>query len=142
MKEQEIENLIRKTFKLNTKPSEESFSKLLFEIKENPTFLNNTSSRHSFLVTMSNIIRRRSTEFTNTWKNRRAYVLVPTFIVLLVVGAFSLSPSENSYSRSIIKLAEQNESIKEPVVKAEEPLAYTMFYSSTINDLNKLENEI
>ena len=76
----------------------------------------------------------------NIWKSKRI-ILVPSFLLLLFVGAFSLS-SNTSGSSTLLKFVEQDAQIEEPAIEYEDDVLIDAFDTPGINDLGTIENEI
>ena len=74
------------------------------------------------------------------WKSKRI-ILVPTFLLLLFVGAFSLS-SNSSSSSTLLRFVEQDAQIEEPELENEDDILIGAFDDPGINDLGIIENEI
>ncbi len=142
MNEKEINNLIKRTFNIKTDPKVESFSKVLSLIEEDTIpVTKDKTTRYNIREALLNIINNKTVEFVNVWKSKRVMILIPTFIVLFVLGTFSLSPSKTNSSDYIIRIAEQNESINEQFISEDEEFE-TLFDSPAINDLDSLQYEI
>ncbi len=140
MTNQEFENIIKKSLKTNASPDRGSFSHLL-SILNNPV-TETKQVRYSIQTPTSNIISR-ITSFISIWRSNRI-ILVPSFILLLFIGIFSLSMHTTTYGSSIEQLAQKDESIKElAIVDDDDPaLSITGFDEPDINDLSILQNDL
>jgi hypothetical protein len=78
---------------------------------EDTQVTNNESLRYSKQTTTSNIISNKIADVFSIWKSKRL-VLVPSLILLLFVGAFSLSPRLAKDNLSLEQLVAQEEQIE------------------------------
>lgn len=137
MNEPDFENFIKQTMKTYSTPSRSSLEHVLSKIDREPV-TNNESVRYTTQTATSNIINNKVNEIINIWKSKRI-ILVPSFILLLFVGAFSLSSNSNS---ALLKFVEQDAQIEEPVIEYEDEILIDAFDTPGINDLGTIENEI
>ena len=142
MTEIELEKIIRKTLYTSTTPDRVSFSNVLSQLPGIPVTKNN-EMRYNKKTTTSNIINNTITEIIGIWKSKRI-ILVPSFVLLIFIGAFSLSPKNrsNSQNSAIIHLAEQSELIEEPGIDTDDEIILTSFDEPAINDLSTINNEL
>lgn len=138
MTDQELENKIKKILKTDINPDRANFTRMLNQLpdigkeKYNEFSYIQDKNRSSINNNIANVF--------NIWKSKRI-VLVPSLILLLIVGAFSLSPQTGQYNMTIQQLAEQNETIEEPGYDIDDQLIYTL-ETPAINDLSLTQNEI
>lgn len=139
MIEKELENLIKESISKKELPSRESLVFLLSKIEP---VTNNEVVRYSTKTETSNIINKLVTNIDIMWK--RKFVLVPSLIAIVIVGAFSLSPKVSVYThnRSIQKLAEQDAIIESIQGEEEELSSLTNFEEPDIIDIGDISNEL
>lgn len=136
MDNQEFENNIRKTLKGSGLPSRASLMYVLRKVEENVT--DETSMRYNKETATSNIIINKLIAVFDIWKSKRL-ILVPSLILLIFVGAFSLSPRKNP---TLSELVEQDSLINEEVLDYEDQTVLTSLDEPSINDLSAIQNEI
>lgn len=141
MTDQEFENIIKNSLKTNANPDRGSFSHLLSILNNPVTEIKQV--RYSIQTPTSNIISNRITSFISIWRSNRI-ILVPSFILLLFIGIFSLSMHTTTYGSSIEQLAQKDESIKElAIVDDDDPALFlTGFDEPDINDLSILQYDL
>jgi hypothetical protein len=140
MTDQEFENIVRISMKIQSEPSRDSFAHILKNLEESPV-TKNEAVRYNIQATASHIINNKITDIIAIWKSKRI-VLVPSFLLLLFVGVFSLSSHVNRYENSLQKLAAQDMVIEEPGVDDEDLIFSDVFDTPAIDDLNMIQNEI
>jgi len=139
MNEQEFENYIKQTMKTYGTPSRASFEHVLMKLDEEPV-TDTASVRYIRKTATSTIINSKIADIMAIWKSKRI-VLVPTFLLLIFVGAFSLSSTTNR-SSALLRFVEKNEQIEEPEVLDEDEILIDAFDAPGITDLSIIENEI
>ncbi len=140
MDQQEFENNIRKTLKASESPSRASLMYVLRKIEENVT--DEASMRYNKQTATSNIIINKLVAIFDIWKSKKL-ILVPSLVVLLVIGAFSLSPRSVTRTNLIlVDLVEKDALINEESVDYDEQSSITSFDDPFIDDLNTIQNEI
>lgn len=139
MDNQEFENTIRKTLKTAPLPSRASLMYTLRKLEDYVT--ESEEVRYNRQTTTSNIINNKFANILSVWKSKRI-ILVPSFIILLFVGAFSLSPHHIKQDSSLSELVEQDAGIGEESIDYDDSILLTNFDESFINDLSKIQNEI
>lgn len=139
MNEPDFENFIKQTMKTYGTPSRASFEHVLSKIEKEPV-TNTEAVRYNTQTATSNIINNKITEVMNIWRSKRI-ILVPSFLLLLFVGAFSLSSNTNKNS-ALLKFVEQDAQIEEPAIEYEDDILIYAFDTPGINDLGTIENEI
>lgn len=139
MNEQEFENFIKKSLKTYGTPSRASLENVLTKLDENPVTKEGLA-RYTSQTATSNIISNKLTGIVNIWKSKRM-ILIPSFLILLFVGAFSLSP-HNYASGQLLQLVEQGAKIEEPGVEDEDEILIDALDYPGIDDLSTIENEI
>lgn len=140
MDQQELENNIRKTLKASEPPSRASLMYVLRKIEDNVTEAENM--RYNRKTGTSNIINDKLIAIFDIWKSRKL-VLIPSLIVLIVVGAFSLSPQSIVRTNlSLTDLVEQDALISEEGIDYDEQVILTSLDEPSIDDLNTIQNEI
>ena len=137
MNNTELENLIRKTLCTTETPSRESFTRLIKTLDE-PAVTKKFSMRYT-IRRVSNIINQTIKEFTMAWKTKNI-ILVPTFLLLIVIGAFSLS-NRKPYDEVIMDLAVENQLIEDESIMDEE-LLVTDLDSPEVDELITQQNDI
>lgn len=143
MNEKDLENLIKKAMKIEESPEPSSLYKVLSSLEDSEVVTVWNVKHYSISTKVSNIISNGVANIVDVWRSNRAVILVPTFIILFFVGAFSLSPTEARYNKNIIKLAEKDAIIEEPFINDDvDQIVSTLFDSPAINDLSKLQDEI
>ena len=143
MTDKDLEKIIKEAMTIETKPSVSSFSNVLSKLADEEIVTKSYGIRYSIQTAMSKIINNKLSKTFGEWKSNRIIILVPTFILLFFIGAFSLSPSEAQTSKAILKLAEQDVTTEEQYISDEDQiLDNMMFETPAINDLSILQNEI
>lgn len=137
MNNTEFENLIRKTLHTTETPSRESFTRLIKTLDEST--VTKTFSMRYTIRRVSNIINQTIKEFTMAWKTKNI-ILVPTFLLLIVIGAFSLS-NRKPYDEVIMDLAVENQLIEDESIMDEE-LLVTDLNSPEMDELITQQNDI
>lgn len=137
--QEEFENTIRKNIKVIDLPSRESFARVLSSLSDLPV-TKEPETRYTMQTATSNIINNKINEIMAIWRSKRI-ILIPTFLLLLFVGAFSLS-SNTSSSSTLLRFVEKDEAILEPEVIDEDEILIEAFDTPGINDLSTIENEI
>lgn len=143
MTEQEFEKVIQNALHTEIKPSRDSFGRMLNTLNDIPV-TKNADMRYTMRTATFDIINNKITEIISFWQSKRI-ILVPSLILLLLIGAFSLSPhsSSNTYDTlSIQKLAEQDEAIEEEGPDYDDGIVFTSFDEPAIDDLSTTQNEI
>ena len=140
MNQQELENNIKLALKGSETPSRASLMYILRKIENNVTEDQNV--RYNKKTVTSNIINDKLVEIFNIWKSRKL-VLIPSLIVLLVVGVFSLSP-QNIVRKNLTlaELVEQDALLYEENIDYDEQIILTSLDEPSIDDLNSIQNEI
>lgn len=140
MNQQELENNIKLALKGSEAPSRASLMYILRKIENNVTEDQNV--RYNKKTVTSNIINDKLVEIFNIWKSRKL-VLIPSLIVLLVVGVFSLSP-QNIVRKNLTlaELVEQDALLSEENIDYDEQIILTSLDEPSIDDLNSIQNEI
>lgn len=136
---EEFENNIRKNIKTHDLPSRESFAYMLSSLSDSPV-TKEPEVRYTIQTATSNIINNKINEIMAIWRTKRI-ILVPSFLLLIFVGAFSLS-SNTSSSSTLLRFVEKDEAILEPEVIYEDEILIEAFDAPGINDLSIIENEI
>ncbi len=131
MNDQEFENLIRKNLKQTDLPDRASLKFALEHIEVN--------TEKEFLPIESPFVK--VSEFAKIWKTKRA-ILVPSLIVLIVVGIYSLSPSRAKNDASIKDLVVQDESVEESGVDYDDLAAPTDLNEPAVIDLTSSTNAL
>jgi hypothetical protein len=139
MDKEEFENNIRKTLKGTGTPSRASLMYVLRKIDENVT--DEASMRYNNKTETSNIIINKLTAVFDIWKSKRL-ILIPSLIVLLFVGAFSLSPRNAKNNLSLSELVEQDSQLDESGLDYDDQTILTSIDEPSINDLSTIQNEI
>jgi hypothetical protein len=141
MTEQEFETFIKQSQKTYGTPSRASFESVLSKLERNPV-TEEVPTRYNTQTATSKIINNKLTDIIGIWKWKKA-VLVPSFLILLFVGAFSLSSQGNKYANTpLLQLVEQDAQIEEPGLEDEDEILIEAFDSPGIDDLSTIENEI
>lgn len=133
MTNQEFENTIRETLKTDETPNRVGFAHMLSQLPVTET----AEVRYTRETATSNIIINIQTSISAVWKTKR-FVLIPSLILLLFVGTFSLSPRSHvsRNTLAIQKLAEQDVSIEELNSDTEDQILLTSFDEPGITDLS------
>lgn len=137
MNDIEFENLIKKTLHQSEIPNRDSFTRLIQALPE-PIVTKNNSIRYT-IRRASNIINQTINELIMAWKTKNI-ILVPTFLLLIIVGAFSLS-SRKPYDEVILDLATENQTIEDEGIMDEE-LLITDLDSPEMDELVTQQNDI
>ena len=138
MDKQEFENNIRKTLRGSESPSRASLMYVLRKIED---VTDEASIRYNRKTETSNIIINKLIAVFDIWKSRKL-ILIPSLIVLLFVGVFSLSPRNTKNNLSLSELVEQDSLIEEMGVDYDDQATLTSFDEPSINDLSEIQNEI
>lgn len=138
MENKEFENLIKKSMKTKANPNRQNFSNVLSQIESPVT--DSSFVRYNRQTAMpSHIISNYFNEFMAIWKSKRI-ILVPSFILLVLVGSFSLS---NRIRPNISQLAKEDISIEElDVVDDEDVTTLTSFDDQVFDELTTIQDEI
>lgn len=139
MNDQEFENIIRKGLKTNAIPSRESFARTL-SMLETPVTKSEEVRYNRQTATPSNIINKFAS-FIAIWKSRRI-VLVPSLILLLFIGAFSLSGQTPKYNLSIEQLAQRDAIIEELDFVDEDEAILSELDEPYIDEFSTIQDEI
>jgi len=141
MNDQEFENIIRKELKTSAIPDRASFARVLSELND-PVTENKNVRYNSIQIKMSNIINSKVASFIAIWRSKRV-ILMPSLILLLFIGAFSLSGQTGKYNLSIEQLVQQEALIDElDIVDDDDPVILTSFDDPYINELSAAQDEI
>lgn len=141
MTDTELENIIRTTLKSEVTPSRVSLSHTLSKLED--LAVTETEASRYTTQTKSNIISNGITDILNIWRSKRI-VLVPSLILLLFVGAFSLSPRQASNNnQSLQQLVAQDELFEDLGVDNDgdwdNETMLTSFDDPAINDLSAIQ---
>lgn len=140
MTDQEFENKIREQMKTSVTPDRASFTRLLSGL--NIPVTKNEVSRYYAQTTTSNIISNKVANFLAIWRSKRV-ILMPSFIILLFIGVFSLSGQASKYNLSIEQLAQQDSLIEElDIVDDNDALILAGFDDPYIDELSAIQDEI
>ena len=140
MTQQELENTIRKTLKTDSSPDRVSFAQMLSKLKEVPVTEDN-ALRYTTETATSKITSNKITNFIDAWKSKWI-ILVPSFILLIFIGSFSLSRQTGKYNLSIEQLAQQIETMEaDEVVDDNEEQIIDSFDKQAIDDFSLIQNE-
>lgn len=138
MDNQDFEKIIKKSMQIKAEPDRGNFQYLLSKIDNNVTHEENVRYNRQ-TAKPSNIINNYLTEFMAIWKSKRI-ILVPSLILLVLVGSFSLS---NLAKPSINRIAQEDISIEElDVVDDEDLTTLTSFEDQIFDDLGTIQDEI
>ncbi|MEK7106185.1 MAG: hypothetical protein AAB895_02400 [Patescibacteria group bacterium] len=140
MTDQEFENIIKKSFKTSAVPSRESFTRALSSL-ETPVTKNGEMRYNRQTGQPSNIINNKFASFIAIWKSRRI-VLVPSLVLLLFVGAFSLSGQSGKYNLSIEQLAQRDAIIEELDFVDEDEALLSELDEPYIDEFSTIQDEI
>lgn len=138
MDKQEFENNIRKTLRGSESPSRASLMYVLRKIED---VTDEASIRYNRKTETSNIIINKLIAVFDIWKSRKL-ILIPSLIVLLFVGVFSLSPRNTKNNLSLSELVEQDSLIEEMGVDYDDQAILTSLDEPSIGDLSAIQNEI
>ena len=138
MKKEEFENLIKRSLKAAPLPSRASLMYALRKLEDPVT--EEEVVRYNRKTATSNIINNKIADILSIWRSKRI-ILVPSFIFLLFIGAFSLSPHSKKIDYSLSELVEQDSRIEE-IVDYDDTIFLTSFDEPSINDLSTIQNEI
>ncbi len=137
MTDNEFEIYIEKSFKTDETPDRMRFWHTLQGLSQStvtkPILVRYTIRR------ASNIINQTIQEITMAWKTRNI-ILVPTFLLLIFIGAFSLS-SRKPYDEVIMDLAVENQTIEDESIMDEE-LLITDLNSPNMDELVTQQDDI
>lgn len=140
MTDQEFENTIRKVLKTDSSPDRVTFAQMLSKLKEIPVTEDNVF-RYTTETATSKIISNKITNLIDAWKSKWV-ILVPSFILLIFIGSFSLSKQTGKYNLSIEQLAQQIETMEaEEVVDDNEEQIIDSFDKQAIDDFSLIQNE-
>ena len=139
MTDQELENKIRETLQESVVPSRESLSHVLSEIGDHVT--KSPYMRYNVQTVTSNIINNKFADIVSVWKSKRI-ILIPSFIVLFLVSAFSLSTHSTPYDSVILDLAEQSANLEQQGVDYDDQVMLTSFDEPDVDDFGSITNEI
>ena len=139
MTDQELENKIRETLQESVVPSRESLSHVLSEIGDHVT--KSPYMRYNVQTVTSNIINNKFADIVSVWKSKRI-ILIPSFIVLFFVSAFSLSTHSTPYDSVILDLAEQSANLEQQGVDYDDQVMLTSFDEPDVDDFGSITNEI
>ena len=106
MNDKEFENLIKDTLHSNESPTRESLSYILSNLDRTPV-TNIEELRYNTQTIKSNIINNKIADVISIWISKRI-VLVPSLILLLFIGVFSLSPRVATKNQSLQQLVAQD----------------------------------
>ena len=140
MNNQEFENIIIKEFKKESVPDRVSFSRLISNldvpVTENEKVRYNRQTAKPF-----EIINNTIAEVIAIWKSKHI-VLVPSLILLLFIGTFSLSGQASKYNLSIGELAQKDALIEEIDAIDDDATTLSVFDDQAIDELSTTKNEI
>ena len=122
-------------------PSRESLSRALFDSNvQSPYVTKSPYVRSNVWTATSKIIsNNKLADAVAVWKSKRI-ILVPSLVLLLLVGTFSLSTHSSAESQ-IQSLAEQNEQIEEPGIDDDDQMILSSFEDPAVNDLSATNYE-
>lgn len=136
MTDKEFEKIIKERLSIHDKPNRASFAYMLSQLespvteKEDMRYTRETGKP-------SQIINSKITYFISVCKSRRL-VLIPSLLLILFIGAFSLSQHTRTYDQSIEQLATQDESIQEPSSIDDDEIILTNFDDQALDDLSNI----
>lgn len=140
MTDQEFENIIKEKMRTDATPDRASFARALSQLN-NPVTENKNLRYNSIQIKMSNIINNKVASFIAIWRSKRV-ILMPSLILLLFIGAFSLSGQTGKYNLSIEQLVQQDALIEEVDIIDDDPINLTSFDEPYINELSAIQDEI
>lgn len=140
MNNTEFENYIRSSVQKESTPTPASFSQLLSSLSDPVT--KETKIRYTRVTATSHITNNIFTKIVDIWNSNRL-VFIPSFIVLLFVGAFSLSPQTTTRieNHDIVALAEQDATIEGLGNDTDEQIIVASFDEPDISDFSTQTNE-
>lgn len=142
MTDQELETTLQTALTPRNTPSRESFTVMLSELPTSPV-TKQTEIRYTTQTATSNIINNILVQIVSIWKSNKVLLLVPTCLVFLLVGAFSLSPRITAYTqnRALLQLAEQDASIEALGDDTDDQVILASFDESDSSTLDIQPNE-
>lgn len=139
MTDGELEKIIRDTLRTSDTPSRDSLTHVLSAIDAPVT--KNAFMRYNVQTATSNIINNKIADIVSIWKSKRI-ILIPSFILLFFIGAFSLSTHHSTYDPVILDLAEQSANLEEQGVDYDDQVILTSFDEPDMDDIGTTTNEI
>jgi hypothetical protein len=142
MNKQEFEKILKNTMQIKAKPARDSLERALSKLEIDTVTESEDVRYNRQTATPSYIINNKIADFISVWKSRRI-VLVPSLILLLFIGTFSLSGSTLTHDKSILKLAQQDGSIEEADIVDDysDLVTLTSFDDQTIDELGTTQDE-
>lgn len=141
MNDTELENLIRSTIQQKNTGSVHDFTILINNL-ESINVTKNRNIRYTIQTTTSNISNKIKS-FFNILVDHKYLVLVPSLVLVFIIGAFSLSPQDSSkYNKNILTLAEQNETLDETLINDEDDTIKIFLETPYITEIDSIQNEI
>jgi hypothetical protein len=135
MNETEFENLIQQTMHTDINPSSEGFTHMMASIELTPV-TENEKIRYTIQTTSSNIINT----IIQSLKSTRM-VLVPSLVLVILIGGVSIGSKRMHPESAIEKLAEQSETIADEAIDLDDSILLTSFEAPAMNDLTTNQND-
>lgn len=137
--DKELEKIIRDTLKEDPTPSRDSFRRMLSTLDTSVT--ESSQIRYNTRTTSSDIISNKIADVIHIWKSKKL-VLIPSLVLLVLIGAFSLSPRAAKYDTGIAGLMPLDETIEEGGVDYDDQTILTTFDEPSIDELSTIQNEL
>lgn len=140
MNNEEFENNIKNAVYANATPHRTHFKSTLSMLGENVTKSATMRYRDAVYKLQKNIIN--NVQYVVESIRIKRIVLVPSLILVLVIGGFSISSQTTNANKTLERLAEENETIEEPGIDLDDSIILTSFDAPAVNDLSNNQNEI
>jgi hypothetical protein len=139
MNDKEFEKLMKDSLESGRTPDHASLTRLLNKLSDPVT--EQRDMRYTRVTATSNITSNTVADVLKFWRSKRI-ILVPSFVLLLLVGIFSLSPHASASDRAILKIAAEDQTLGEQEVDDDDIIMPSDFDSPALDDLSNTQNEI
>jgi hypothetical protein len=131
MTDKDFENIIKDSLKISATPDHATLTTLLSKLDTQA--VGDLEIHHDQRASLLDII--------SIWRSKRI-VLIPSFMLVVLVGIFTLSPRAGKYDSGIAGLLIQDELIEKESVNYDSQISLPVIESKSFDSLNAIQNEI
>ncbi len=131
MNDKDFENIIKDSLKISDTPDRTTLTTLLSKLDTET--VGDSEIHHNQKANLLDII--------SIWRSKRI-VLIPSLMLLMLVGVFSLSPRAAKYDNGIAELLVQDEVIEREAINYDSQFALPTLDNKSLESLNAIQNEI
>lgn len=137
--DKELHKKIVDSLKSTITPDRSSLMRILDKLDKDVT--SSGKLRYNDWVGIPNIRNNTFSNIISVWKSKRM-ILIPSLILLLFVGGFSLSSKIAKHDLTLEQLLEQDETIEDEGINYDDQKLLTSFDEQSLDDISTIQNEI